>query len=68
MITKIEAARVPPHVALRQEIAKRRNSASVALGGLGPVLDMLDAYIAATDARVAALEDAVRAAAILVSR
>lgn len=46
-----EAAR-----ALRAEIAKRRKSGAVAMAGLGGVLDILDAYVAATDARIEALE------------
>ena len=53
-----ETGRVPPAAALRAEIAKRRTSATVQLSGLGPVLEMLDAYIAQQDAE----RDEVRAA------
>jgi hypothetical protein len=49
--------RVPPHVAIRQEIAKHRRSMMVAASGLAPVLEMLDAYIVSTEARLAALEE-----------
>ena len=48
--------RVPPHVAIRQEIEKQRRSLMVAASGLGPVLDLLDAYVASTEARMSALE------------
>lgn len=46
------SARLPPHVAIRQEIQKRRSSPAVQLSGLTPVLDMLDAYIVATSAEL----------------
>ncbi len=42
--------RVPPAVALRQEIAKHRRSVMVAASGMGPVLEILDAYIGEQDA------------------
>lgn len=48
--------RVPPHVALLQEIEARRSSFAVQASGLAPVLDMLSAYIVATEARLKALE------------
>lgn len=41
--------RLPPHVALRAEIAKHRRSMMVAASGMGPVLEILDAYVAATE-------------------
>lgn len=56
MIEAIEPQRVPPAVALLQEIQKRRASPAVAVSGLGPVLDVLAAYIVTTEARLAALE------------
>lgn len=54
--------RVPPHVAIRQEIAKHRRSPVVKVGGFGSVLEMLDAYVVATEARIEALEKAADAA------
>lgn len=56
-ITKVEAgARVPPHAALLEEIARRRSTAAVSFAGIGPVLDVLAAYVAATEARISELE------------
>lgn len=51
-------ARVPPGAALVNEIDRRRASAVVQAAGLGPVLEMLRAYIVATESRLAALEAA----------
>jgi hypothetical protein len=48
--------RVPPHVAIQQEIAKHRRSMMVAASGMGPLLDILDAYITRTEARLALIE------------
>lgn len=50
------APRVPPHVALLNEIAKRRTSLAVQASGLAPVLEMLNAYITATESRLSELE------------
>lgn len=50
--------RLPPHVALRAEIAKHRRSMMVAASGMGPVLEILDAYVASTESRFEALESA----------
>jgi hypothetical protein len=44
--------RVPPAVALRQEIAKHRRSMMVAASGMGPVLEILDAYIVSTEGQL----------------
>lgn len=40
--------RPPPAAALRQLIAEKRRSVTVLAAGLGPVLDVLDAYVVAT--------------------
>lgn len=48
--------RVPPHVAIRQEIAKHRKSVMVAAAGLGPLLEVLDAYLVTVESRLATLE------------
>lgn len=48
--------RVPPAAALRQMIAERRKSTMVLAAGLGPLLEVLDAYVAVTEARLTALE------------
>lgn len=47
--------RVPPHVAIRQEIEKRRRSPLVAASGFAGTLGMLDAYIVTTESRLADL-------------
>jgi len=56
VIEPIEARLIPPAVALLQEIQKRRSSPAVVVSGLGPVLDVLAAYIVKTEGRLAALE------------
>ena len=56
MIERIDPKRLPPATALRQEIEKHRRSVMVAASGMGPVLDMLDAYIVTTEARIEKLE------------
>jgi len=48
--------RVPPHVALLNEIDSRRKSVAVLATGLGPVLEVLRAYIVSTEARLEAVE------------
>lgn len=48
--------RVPPSVALRQEIERQRRTLPFFAQAYRPVLDLLDAYVAETDARIAALE------------
>ena len=53
-----EKGRVPPAAAIRAEIARHRRSVMVAASGLGPVLDMLDSYIVATEFRLTKLEAA----------
>jgi hypothetical protein len=57
-ITEVKG-RVPPSAALRAEIAKRRGGAMVAASGLGPVLDILDAYVAVTDSELRELRERV---------
>lgn len=52
-IEKVE--RVPPHVAIRQEIEKRSRSPLIAASGFAGTLGMLDAYIVSTEARFATL-------------
>ena len=54
-IEKVE--RKPPSVAIREEIAKHRNSFMVKGSGFAPLLDMVESYIVATDARISALEE-----------
>lgn len=48
--------RIPPQVALLNEIDGRRRSMAVIASGMGPVLDMLREYIVTTEARIAQLE------------
>ena len=56
-IEQVDSRRVPPAAALRAEIAKHRRSVMVAASGLAPVLEILDAYVVQTEARIAALEE-----------
>lgn len=55
----IEPARLPPFEALRNEIAALRASPLVAMSGRRAALDLIDAYLVATESRVAALERAI---------
>jgi len=54
-----EPARLPPFEALRLELATLRASPLVALSGRRGVVDMVDAYLVATESRLAALESHV---------
>jgi hypothetical protein len=60
-ITNVTGQRVPPAAALVAEIDRRRNDGMVKLSGMGPVLDMLRAYIVQTDARLSDVEAGCRA-------
>jgi hypothetical protein len=57
---EVVTGRVPPDIALRQEIAKRRTSAAVVMSGMGPVLDILDAYVAAIGSEMRDLRHKVK--------
>lgn len=48
--------RVPPHVALLNEIDSRRKSLPVMAAGLAPLLEVVRAYIVSTEARLEAVE------------
>jgi len=52
----IETARLPAFEALRNELAALRASPMVALSGKRGIVDMVDAYLVATESRLAALE------------
>lgn len=51
-----QVVKVPPVVALLNEIDARRRSVAVLAAGLGPTLEMLRAYVVETDARLSELE------------
>jgi hypothetical protein len=55
-----EPARLPPFEALRNELSTLRASPLVAMSGRRAVLDLVDAYLVATDARLTALESICR--------
>jgi hypothetical protein len=62
-VTIETAPRVPPFVAMRLELAKLRASALVAMSGRGAIIDIVDAYLVATEARLKALENSHHAEA-----
>lgn len=53
-ITEVTGERVPPAAALRALIAAKRRSPMAF--GLGEVLEVVDAYVAATESRIEQLE------------
>lgn len=53
-----ERVRLPPFEALRVELQQLRASPMVALSGKRAIIDLVDAYLVATDARLTSLEAA----------
>ena len=57
----IEPARLPPLEAIRNELQVLRRSPMVALSGRAALVDMVDAYIVAHEARLEAIEARIAA-------
>ena len=59
-IEDVRAGRVPPVVAIRAQIANRIGALPFYLREYRPLLEMLDAYVAEVDDRIATLEGRIK--------